>query len=84
VFALGFAYGVGDHEGERYGDRYGEGPLSGRRAMLTVVMGGHEAHYSSRGVNGALDDVLWPIQHGILFYPGMEVWPPPSSTGVTR
>jgi NAD(P)H dehydrogenase (quinone) len=76
VFAFGFAYGVGDHEGERYGDRYGEGPLSGRRAMLSVVIGGHESHYRSRGVNGALDDVLWPIQHGVLFYPGMEVLPP--------
>lgn len=76
VFAFGFAYGVGDHEGERYGDRYGEGPLSGRRAMLTVVMGGPESHYSPRGVNGGLDDVLWPIQHGILFYPGMDVLPP--------
>jgi len=76
VFALGFAYGVGAHGGERWGDRYGEGVLSGRRAMIMVTMGGHEAHYSARGVNGALDDVLWPIQHGVLFYPGMEVLPP--------
>ncbi|HZZ90245.1 MAG TPA: NAD(P)H-dependent oxidoreductase [Caulobacteraceae bacterium] len=76
VFALGLAYGVGVHDGERWGDRYGEGVLSGRRAMLMVTMGGREAHYSPRGVNGALDDILWPIQHGILFYPGMEVMPP--------
>ena len=76
VFALGLAYGVGAHDGERWGDRYGEGRLSGRRAMLIVPMGGYEAHYSPRGVNGAIDDVLWPIQHGMLFYPGMEVLPP--------
>ena len=76
VFALGFAYGVGEHGGERWGDRYGEGVLSGRRAMLLVTMGGQETHYSARGVNGALDDLLWPIQHGMLFYPGMEVLPP--------
>jgi NAD(P)H dehydrogenase (quinone) len=76
VFALGLAYGVGEHGGERWGDRYGEGVLSGRRAMLIVTMGGHESHYSRRGVNGAIDDVLWPIQHGVLFYPGMEVLPP--------
>ena len=57
-------------------DLYGEGVLSGRRAMIMVTMGGHEAHYSARGVNGALDDVLWPIQHGVLFYPGMQVLPP--------
>ncbi len=76
VFALGFAYGVGVHDGERWGDRYGEGVLNGRRAMLTVTMGGREAHYGARGVNGALDDLLWPIQHGVLFYPGMTVLPP--------
>ena len=76
VFALGFAYGVGEHGGERWGDRYGEGVLSGRRAMLVVTVGGHESHYGPRGVNGAIDDVLWPIQHGVLFYPGMQVLPP--------
>jgi NAD(P)H dehydrogenase (quinone) len=27
-------------------------------------------------VNGRLDDILWPIQHGILFYPGLQVLPP--------
>lgn len=76
VYAYGFAYGVGVHEGERWGDRYGEGELLGRRAMLSVTIGGREPHYSPRGVNGALDDVLWPIQHGALFYPGMAVLPP--------
>ncbi|GIL39162.1 NAD(P)H-dependent oxidoreductase [Roseiterribacter gracilis] len=76
VFAYGFAYGVGEHGGERWGDRYGEGTLRGRRAMLTVTIGGREPHYSARGVNGRLDDLLWPIQHGILFYPGMDVLPP--------
>lgn len=76
VFALGFAYGIGEHGGERWGDRYGEGKLSGRRAMLIVTVGGREPHYGPRGVNGAIDDVLWPIQHGVLFYPGMEVLAP--------
>jgi NAD(P)H dehydrogenase (quinone) len=76
VFAYGFAYGVGVHEGERWGERYGEGTLTGRRAMLSVTIGGRAPHYSDRGVNGALDDVLFPIQHGVFFYPGMEVLPP--------
>lgn len=76
VYAFGFAYGVGEHGGERWGDRYGEGRLAGRRAMLSLTMGGREPHYSERGVNGALEDLLFPIQHGILFYPGMEVLPP--------
>lgn len=76
VFAYGLAYGVGVHEGERWGDRYGEGMLTGRRAMLSITIGGRAPHYSDRGVNGALDDVLFPIQHGVLFYPGIEVLPP--------
>ncbi|MBA8879521.1 NAD(P)H-dependent oxidoreductase [Phyllobacterium myrsinacearum] len=76
VFAYGFAYGVGAHGGERWGDRYGEGTLSGRRAMLAITIGGREPHYGERGVNGRLDDLLWPIQHGMLYYPGMEVLPP--------
>ncbi|WP_438382364.1 NAD(P)H-dependent oxidoreductase [Asaia sp. BMEF1] len=76
VYALGFAYGVGEHGGERWGDRFGEGTLAGRRAMVVVNIGGREPHYSERGVNGRLDEILWPIQHGQLFYPGMEVMEP--------
>lgn len=76
VYAHGFAYGVGLHGGERWGDRYGEGVLAGRRAMVVVSIGGREPHYSERGVNGRLDEILWPIQHGQLFYPGMDVMQP--------
>ncbi len=76
VFAYGFAYGVGVHDGERWGDRYGEGVLTGRRAMISTTIGGRAPHYSERGVNGSLDDLLFPIHHGIFYYPGMEVLPP--------
>jgi NAD(P)H dehydrogenase (quinone) len=76
VYARGFAYGVGQHGGDRWGDRYGEGTLAGRRAMVVVSIGGREPHYSERGINGRLDEILWPIQHGQLFYPGMNVMPP--------
>lgn len=76
VYAYGFAYGVGPHGGERWGDRYGDGTLRGRRALVSVTIGGREPHYSPRGVNGALEDVLFPIQHGTLFYPGMSVLEP--------
>jgi len=76
VYALGFAYGVGEHGGERWGDRFGEGTLAGRRAMVVVNIGGREPQYSERGVNGRLDEILWPIQHGQLFYPGMAVMEP--------
>ena len=76
VFAYGFAYGVGEHSDRRWGDRYGEGILAGKRAMLIVTAGGWEEHYSDRGINGPIDDLLFPINHGILYYPGYDVLPP--------
>ena len=76
VYAYGFAYGVGEHSDAHWGDRYGEGKLAGKRAMLIVSTGGWESHYSPRGINGPMDDILFPIQHGILYYPGFEVIPP--------
>ncbi|BAL95732.1 NAD(P)H-dependent oxidoreductase [Rubrivivax gelatinosus] len=76
VYACGFAYGVGEHSDTHWGDRYGEGTLAGKRAMLVVTTGGWASHYAPRGINGPIDDILFPIQHGILFYPGFEVLPP--------
>ncbi|PKU24108.1 NAD(P)H dehydrogenase [Telmatospirillum siberiense] len=76
VYAYGFAYGVGEHNDKRWGDRFGEGTLAGKRAMLIVTTGGWEEHYSARGINGPIDDLLFPINHGILFYPGYDVLPP--------
>jgi len=76
VYTYGFGYGVGEHSDQRWGDRYGEGTLAGKRAMLVVTAGGWESHYGPRGINGAVEDLLFPIHHGILFFPGMEVLPP--------
>ncbi len=76
VYAYGFGYGVGEHSDKRWGDRYGEGTLAGKRAMLIVTAGGWESHYGPRGVNGPMDDILFPIQHGVLYYPGFDVLPP--------
>jgi NAD(P)H dehydrogenase (quinone) len=76
VFTYNFAYGVGEHSDVRYGERFGEGTLAGRKALLSVTAGGPESHYAARGINGPIDDLLFPIQHGILYYPGIEVLPP--------
>lgn len=76
VYALGFAYGVGEHGGARWGDRFGEGVLKGRRSMVAVTAGGRASHYGPRGVCGPIDAILFPIEHGNLFYPGMDVLPP--------
>lgn len=76
VYAYGFAYGVGEHSDARWGDRYGEGSMAGKRAMLVVTTGGWDSHYSPRGINGPMEDLLFPIHHGILHYPGFDVLPP--------
>ena len=76
VYAFGFAYGVGEHSDTHWGDRFGEGTLAGKRAMLMVTVGGWDSHYGPRGINGSIHDMLYPIQHGILFYPGFDVMPP--------
>jgi NAD(P)H dehydrogenase (quinone) len=75
VYAYGFAYGVGEHSDRKWGDRYGEGTFAGKRAMLIVTAGGWQSHYSPRGINGPIDDLLFPINHGILHYPGFDVLP---------
>lgn len=68
VMAMGFAYGGGM--------RYDQGGLKGRRAMLSITTGGPAGTYSEFGLNGAMDRILFPIQHGILFFCGLEVLPP--------
>ncbi|GAB4585405.1 NAD(P)H-dependent oxidoreductase [Nocardia sp. IFM 10818] len=76
VFTYRFAYGVGEHNETKYGERYGEGTLAGRKALLSVTIGGPESHYAARGINGPIEDLLFPIHHGILYYPGIEALPP--------
>ena len=72
VFAYGLAYGF-KGAGNKY--RYGDGALKGKRAMLSVMVGGPEKDYSPRGINGPLEQLLFPITHGTLFFPGMGVLP---------
>ncbi|SCU82367.1 LAFA_0C10726g1_1 [Lachancea sp. 'fantastica'] len=76
VYSCGLAYGVGEHSDHRWGERYGEGKFVGKRAMLCVTIGGWKEHYGDRGINGPLDDLLFPINHGVLFYPDFTVLPP--------
>ena len=72
VWAYGLAYGYRD-AGNTY--RYGQGGLAGKRALLAVSVGGPAIDYSSRGINGPLEQLLFPITHGTLFFPGMQVLP---------
>lgn len=76
VFTHGFGYGS-----SRTWKRYGDGVLAGKRAMIVVTTGAADAHLSDRGINGDINDLLFPIQHGVLFYTGMQVLPPTVITG---
>ncbi len=81
VYAYGFAYGY-KGEGNRY--RYGDGILKGKRAILSVMVGGSAEDYSPRGINGPLDELLFPITHGTLFFPGMDVLPTHAVYGTSK
>lgn len=72
VWAYGLAYG---YRGAGNAYRYGEGGFAGKRALLAVSVGGPADDYSPRGINGSLDQLLFPITHGTLFFPGMQVLP---------
>ncbi|BDM73326.1 NAD(P)H dehydrogenase [Streptomyces nigrescens] len=75
VFIKGFAFGHTDPETGRP-LRYGDGRLTGKRAMVITTAGARAATLGPRGVNGDLNDLLFPLQHGTLWYTGMSVLPP--------
>jgi len=68
VMSMGFAYGGGKW--------YDQGGLKGRRAMLSLTTGGSAGIYAEHGLNGSMDQILFPIQHGILYFCGFGVLPP--------
>lgn len=73
VFVKGFGYGVRADDGRTL--RYGEGKLAGKRAMVVLSAGAREPALGPRGINGPLNDILFPLHHGTLFYAGMSVLP---------
>jgi NAD(P)H dehydrogenase (quinone) len=68
VFAMGKAYSAGKW--------YDNGMFAGRRAMLSLTTGGPATMYGPTGLNGHLDDILFPINHGIFRFSGFEALPP--------
>lgn len=68
VFAMGAVYGGGLW--------YDRGRFAGRRAMLSLTAGGPATMYGPDGLNGDIDLLLYPIQHGMLRFTGFDVLPP--------
>jgi NAD(P)H dehydrogenase (quinone) len=83
LFVQGFAQGVlGPETGRAL--RYGSGGLAGRRAMVVTTVGANAATTGPRGIHGDINDVLFPLLHGTLWYTGMNVVPPLVINGAVR
>ena len=76
VFAAGLTYGGG-----RW---YSNGVFKSKRAMVSLTTGGGPTIYSPRGLNGEMDALLFPIQHGMLYFLGFDVLPPFVAWSVAR
>jgi NAD(P)H dehydrogenase (quinone) len=69
VFAAGRIYGGGKW--------YDNGAFVGKRAMLSVTIGGPASMYEPDGLNGDIHkQILFPINHGILAFTGFTVVEP--------
>jgi len=77
VFAMGVTYGAGKGV-------YDNGAFKEKKAFLTFTTGGPEIAYGANGKNGYLDTILYPIQHGMLYFLGMQVLPHFVSYSPTR
>jgi NAD(P)H dehydrogenase (quinone) len=58
------------------GKWYDRGVLAGRRAMCALTVGGPEPIYSEHGLNGPISTILFPINHGMLYFTGFSVVEP--------
>jgi NAD(P)H dehydrogenase (quinone) len=68
VLVSGVCYG-----GKRF---YDQGGLAGKRALVTVTLGGREHMFGEGAIHGPLEDMLRPILRGTLAYVGLQVLPP--------
>jgi len=68
VMALGFSY----HPREKL---YETGVFRNKKAMCCITTGGSQEAYSTGGANGNIEEVLYHLTHGILYYNGMQVLP---------
>jgi NAD(P)H dehydrogenase (quinone) len=58
------------------GKWYDRGVFAGKRAMCALTIGGPANMYSERSLNGAIGDILFPVNHGMLYFTGFAVIEP--------
>lgn len=68
VLVSGVCYG-----GKRF---YDQGGLAGKKALVTLTLGGREHMFGEGAIHGPLEDMLRPLLRGTLAYVGMDVLPP--------
>jgi NAD(P)H dehydrogenase (quinone) len=68
-----FAAGGRTYGGGKWYDR---GVFAGKRAMCALTIGGAPPIYSERGLNGPISAILFPINHGMLYFIGFTVIEP--------
>jgi NAD(P)H dehydrogenase (quinone) len=68
-----FASGGKTYGGGKWYDR---GVFAGKRAMCAVTIGGSASMYSEYGLNGPIESILFPVNHGILAFTGFTVVEP--------
>lgn len=68
VLVSGVCYG-----GKRF---YDQGGLAGKKALVSVTLGGREHMFGEGAIHGPLEDMLRPILRGTLAYVGFEVLQP--------
>lgn len=80
VWVQGFAFGTSGPGGPRL--RYGDGGLAGKVALPIVTAGDRPGSFAPRGVNGDVEELLFPVLHGTFWYCGMETLQPVFAPGV--
>jgi len=68
VLVSGVCYG-----GKRF---YDQGGLAGKKALVSVTLGGREHMFGDGAIHGPLEDMLRPLLRGTLAYVGLDVLPP--------
>ncbi|WP_414158327.1 NAD(P)H-dependent oxidoreductase [Pseudomonas sp. BNK-45] len=68
VLVSGVCYG-----GKRF---YDQGGLAGKKALVTLTLGGREHMFGEGAIHGPLQDMLRPLLRGTLAYVGCEVLEP--------
>jgi NAD(P)H dehydrogenase (quinone) len=58
------------------GKWYDRGVLAGKRAMIAATIGGPASMYAEHGLNGPIATILFPVNHGILYFTGFTVVEP--------